>query len=101
MVEFCVEQPTKIAIAVSYTVPVAKWRPTYDIVVTPSNGRMKLVCIPVMHQWTAEDWTNVDVSLAVVSSLSKDAQSMAISGVVPDLAAPLEDHSRSLPNMLA
>lgn len=94
------KEPTKIAISVSYTVLTAKWRPTYDIVVNLFDGRMKLSCRPAMHQWTGEDWTNVDVSLAVVSSLSNDALSKALPLVMLDSAVPTGNLSRSLPNML-
>lgn len=49
---------------VTYAIAGPGWRPSYDVRVLSSQGKVEIVTNGVVRQSTGEDWTNVDLTLS-------------------------------------
>ncbi|HLB06257.1 MAG TPA: mucoidy inhibitor MuiA family protein, partial [Alphaproteobacteria bacterium] len=59
-----VSAPATVVLALSYQVPDATWRPTYEARLDSEAGKTRLVQIGEVQQRTGEDWSGVQLMLS-------------------------------------
>ncbi len=62
--KFFVNAPTNGQIKLSYTVPYARWQPTYKAELDTQTKQVKLTRMAMIAQKTGEDWNNVNLTLS-------------------------------------
>ncbi|HUG10430.1 MAG TPA: mucoidy inhibitor MuiA family protein [Opitutaceae bacterium] len=63
-VRVAVEGAGRLAVSLSYTLPDARWMPTYDARFSTSARTVALGYFGVVRQRTGEDWNNIDLTLS-------------------------------------
>jgi uncharacterized protein (TIGR02231 family) len=63
-VRVAVEGAGRLAVSLSYTLPDARWMPTYDARLSTSARTVALGYFGVVRQRTGEDWNNIDLTLS-------------------------------------
>jgi len=76
-VRVAVEGAGRLAVSLSYTLPEARWTPTYDARMSTSARTVALGYFGVVRQRTGEDWKDVDVTLSTARP--------SLGGAAPDL----------------
>lgn len=77
IVRVSVEAAGRLAVAVNYTIPDARWTPTYDARFSTSERSVALGYFGVVRQRTGEDWNNIDLTLSTARP--------SLGGSAPDL----------------
>jgi uncharacterized protein (TIGR02231 family) len=76
-VRVAVEGAGRLAVSLSYTLPDARWMPTYDARLSTSARTVGLGYFGVVRQRTGEDWNNIDLTLSTARP--------SLGGAAPDL----------------
>ena len=63
-VRVAVEGAGRFAVSLSYTLPDARWTPTYDARLSTAARTVALGYFGVVRQRTGEDWNNIDLTLS-------------------------------------
>lgn len=63
-VRVSVEGAGRLAVSLSYTLPDARWTPSYDARLSTSARKVALGYFGVVRQRTGEDWNNIDLTLS-------------------------------------